>query len=63
MRTKVVNGERVDLTQAQEAARDAEEAAEAARPAPKKPITLDGVLNLLVTKGTITASDVAALKS
>ena len=41
MRTKLVNGVRVDLTQAEEAARDAEEAVEAAKPKPPKPINID----------------------
>jgi len=70
MRTKLVDGVRVDLTLEEDAARDAEEAAEAAKPPPEKVINIvltraEGVklVNFYKTNNIITQARATELKS
>ena len=69
MRTKLVNGIREDFTQAQEDARDAEEAVFAAKPKPLKPINIDltrpekiKYINFLQSNSIITAARATEMK-
>ena len=59
-RQKLVKGELVDLTPAEEAARDAEEAAVAVEVPPPDAMTVEQLATALVNKGVISQAEIDA---